>query len=79
MDKISGQSLLQKPGDLVGVGHSAMFRDKQGDLRIVFHAHHDENNIHPRKMYIGRAGFEKVDGVDKMYIEEQYDTPVMAE
>lgn len=76
--KYPDNPLLQKPGNLVGVGHSAMFRDKKGDLRIVFHAHHDEKNIHPRKMYIGRAGFKKVDGVEKLYIEAQYEIPVLA-
>lgn len=75
--KYPDNPLLQKPGNLVGVGHSAMFRDKKGDLRIVFHAHHDEKNIHPRIMYIGRAGFEKVDGVDKLYIKEQYEMSVL--
>ncbi|MEA5127479.1 MAG: glycoside hydrolase family 43 protein [Proteiniphilum sp.] len=75
--KYPDNPLLQKPGKLVGVGHSAMFRDKQGDLQIVFHAHNDEVNIHPRKMYIAKAGFKKVEGVDKLYIEEQYETPVL--
>lgn len=75
--KYPGNPLLQKPGNLVGVGHSAMFWDKGGDLRIVFHAHNDEANIHPRKMYITKAGFEKVDDVDKLYIEQQYETPVL--
>lgn len=75
--KYPDNPLLQKPGNLVGVGHSAMFRDKKGDLRIVFHAHHDEKNIHPRIMYIGRAGFEKVDGVDKLYIKEQCEMSVL--
>lgn len=77
--KYTDNPLLQKPGELAGVGHSAMFRDKTGDLRIVFHAHHDENNIHPRKMCIGRAGFEKVGRVEKLYIETKYDIPVIAE
>lgn len=75
--KYDDNPLLQKPGELVGVGHSAMFRDKQGDLRIVYHAHHDDKNIHPRAMYIAKVGFKATDGIDKMYIEEEYDTPVM--
>jgi len=57
--KYPDNPILQKPGNLVGVGHSAMFVDKQRDLRIVFHAHYDQKNIHPRKMCIGRAGFKK--------------------
>ena len=75
--KYPDNPLLQKPGKLVGVGHSAMFWDKDGELRIVFHAHHDDQNIHPRAMYIAKVGFKKVEGVDKLYIEEQYETPVL--
>ena len=50
--KYEENPLLQKPGELVGVGHSATFTDKAGKLRIVFHAHKDKSSIHPRAMYI---------------------------
>lgn len=49
--KYEENPLLQKPGELVGVGHSATFTDKAGKLRIVFHAHKDKSSIHQ----IGRA------------------------
>ena len=75
--KYDDNPLLQKPGNLVGVGHSSLFWDKDGDLRIVFHAHHDETNIHPRKMYIGRLGFKPDGEVDKLYIEQEYEIPVL--
>lgn len=68
--------LLQKPGELVGVGHSALFTDKKGRRRIVFHAHHSETSIHPRSMHIGRYGFRKVKGHYKLYIDQAYETPV---
>ncbi len=55
--KYEGNPILQKPGDLVGVGHSAMFRDREGALRIVFHAHASQASIHPRAMYIGSVAF----------------------
>lgn len=73
--KYEENPLLQKPGELVGVGHSAMFKDKDGKLRIVFHAHKDKNNIHPRSMYISDVIFEEVNGVKKMKISEEYMTP----
>lgn len=73
--KYEDNPLLQKPGELVGVGHSAMFKDKDGKLRIVFHAHKDKNNIHPRFMYISDVIFEEVNGVKKMKISEEYMTP----
>lgn len=55
--KYDKNPILQKPEALVGVGHSAMFRDKSGQLKIVFHAHYDANNIHPRVMYIADVTF----------------------
>lgn len=73
--KYEENPLLQKPGELVGVGHSATFRDKAGKLRIVFHAHKDKNNIHPRAMYISDVSFEKVNGVDRMRISDKYMMP----
>lgn len=76
--KYAENPLLQKPGDLVGVGHSAMFKDKQGRLRIVFHAHRDKTAIHPRAMYIGTVEFLKTgNGADKMYISPDYMIPVL--
>ena len=73
--KYEENPLLQKPGELVGVGHSATFTDKAGKLRIVFHAHKDKSSIHPRAMYISDVSFEKVDGVDRMRISKDYMTP----
>lgn len=55
--KYEGNPILQKPGNLVGVGHSAFFKDKNGKLRIVFHAHNSTSNIHPRTMHIAEAEF----------------------
>lgn len=76
--KYEGNPIFQKPGELVGVGHSAMFEDKEGNLRIVFHAHKDTANIHPRSMYIGSVGFENVENApDVMVIDENYMVPVL--
>lgn len=73
--KYEENPLLQNPGELVGVGHSALFTDKAGRLRIVFHAHKDKSSIHPRAMYIGTVSFEKVDGTDRLRISNEYITP----
>lgn len=61
--------ILQKPDDLVGVGHSAFFKDKDGKLRIVFHAHNSKENIHPRIMYISEVTFTN-DDIPVMKISE---------
>lgn len=74
--KYEENPLLQFPGDLRGVGHGAIFTDKEGQLRIVYHAHWSETSIHPRTMHIGRIRFENVDGVDRMRISRDYISPV---
>lgn len=70
--------LLQKPGNLVGVGHSSMFKDKAGDWKIVFHAHQNDSAIHPRNMFITSVGFKKRDGADELYIDPDYEIPVLS-
>ncbi len=75
--KYDENPLLQKPGDLVGVGHSATFTDKEGNLRIVFHAHRNKNNIHPRAMYISDVYFQNENGIDKMKINPEYSIPTL--
>jgi len=73
--KYDGNPILQKPGDLVGVGHSAMFTDKEGNLRVVFHSHRSETSIHPRYMNISKVSFTEQDGEQVMVIDEAYLTP----
>lgn len=67
--KYEANPILQKPQDLVGVGHSAMFKDKSGQLKVVFHAHHNEDSIHPRAMYIADVSFSD-DAIPVMKISE---------
>ncbi|MEN9918696.1 MAG: hypothetical protein RL662_1132 [Bacteroidota bacterium] len=55
--KYDNNPILQKPDQLLGVGHSALFTDKEGKLRIVFHAHYNQQNIHPRIMCIASVSF----------------------
>ncbi|SMO89019.1 Glycosyl hydrolases family 43 [Saccharicrinis carchari] len=76
--KYEKNPILQKPGNLVGVGHSAMFRDKDGNLQIVFHAHNSATKIHPRHMYISKVTFEVRDGKEVMVIDPAYLTPVIS-
>jgi len=76
--KYNGNPIYQKPGDLVGIGHSAIFTDKEGNLRIVFHAHNSKTKIHPRHMYISNVKFQNVNGNDVMVIDENFITPVLS-
>lgn len=75
--KYDRNPILQKPGDLQGVGHSAMFTDKNGKLRIVFHAHNSSTSIHPRNMYISTVRFVNKNGTEMIDIDTDYITPVL--
>lgn len=75
--KHDSNPIFQKPGDLVGVGHSAMFTDKDGNLRIAFHSHRSETEIHPRIMHISTVAFIEEGGETIMQIDEGYVTPVL--
>ncbi|MBO8466438.1 MAG: glycoside hydrolase family 43 protein [Bacteroidetes bacterium] len=78
--KYGDNPLLCAPDGLVGVGHHAFFHDRKGRLKIVFHSHHDSERIHPRIMHIASAGFRKQkDGADRLVIDGNYFTPVIAE
>lgn len=57
--KSNDNPIFQKPeATLVGVGHGALFFDKNGDSKYVFHAHNSTNGIHPRLMYITDMAIE---------------------
>lgn len=55
--KYEKNPILQKNDGLQGVGHSAMFSDKDGKLKIVFHAHFSDTGIQPRLMYVKGVEF----------------------
>lgn len=79
--KYGGNPIYQNVGGLVGIGHSAMFRDKRGRLNIVFHSHKDKERIHPRVMHISRVKFQKdrKSGQRIMVIDPEFMTPELAE
>lgn len=60
--------VIQNPGGLVGTGHSSFFRDKEGALYIVYHAHFDTSVIHPRKVFINKAKFEQPEGAEQLQL-----------
>ncbi len=75
--KYSHNPLLQIPGNLYGVGHSSMFKDNDGNWRIVFHAHQSENEIHLRNMFISKVYFKKIGGENILQIDPNFITPVI--
>ncbi|MCR4921297.1 MAG: glycoside hydrolase family 43 protein [Bacteroidaceae bacterium] len=56
-EKYAANPILCRRDELVGTGHHSLFTDKEGILRIVFHAHNTTESIHPRLSYIGTARF----------------------
>lgn len=75
--KYENNPIYQFVGDLQGIGHSALFTDKDGNLRITFHAHQSREKIHPRIMHISTVRFEQQDGKEMMVIDPDYITPVL--
>ncbi|MGM9704539.1 MAG: glycoside hydrolase family 43 protein [Prevotella sp.] len=49
--------VLRRVEDLVGTGHHTIFTDKEGKLRIAFHAHNSQTAVHDRLTYIGTMQF----------------------
>ena len=54
--------ILCRVEDLVGTGHHSIFTDKEGKMRIVFHAHNSTTQVHDRLMYIGTMEFTGREG-----------------
>jgi GH43 family beta-xylosidase len=75
--KYDQNPIYQSPGDLAGIGHSSMFTDKDGKLRIVFHSHYSKTSIHPRVMHISAVNFIQENGKEIMTIDPNYITPVL--
>lgn len=69
--KYSGNPVLHGIGKLSGTGHSSFFTGYGGQLYIVFHAHHSDSTVDPRKMYVSKARFDEngVLMIDDEYIE----------
>ena len=67
--------ILQLPHKLVGSGHGAPFYDKRGRLHYVFHAHYNNEKIHPRCMHISRASIKYIDKREQLFISDHYFTP----
>jgi len=55
--KYEGNPILRRYKGLFGTGHHSLFKDKEGRLRMVFHAHNSSSQIHPRLMYITTMEF----------------------
>jgi len=75
--KYAGNPILQKPADLIGVGHHSLFRDKEGNLKMVFHAHYSQQTVLPRVMYITDVSFTN-DAVPVMQTSENVIRPVVS-
>lgn len=54
--KYSGNPILHRgkdlPADLVGVGHGAPLKCKNGSYKYIFHAHWSTEKVHPRTSYL---------------------------
>jgi GH43 family beta-xylosidase len=57
--KYEGNPIYQYPDTSKGVGHCSFFRDKSGELQMVYHAHYNQHKVHPRRVLINKVSFEK--------------------
>jgi xylan 1,4-beta-xylosidase len=60
--KYKGNPILQSPDTLSGTGHCSLFKDKNGELNVVYHAHYSRQKIHPRRVFINKCSFVKEKG-----------------
>ena len=65
-EKYSGNPILRRDNPaadgLIGTGHGAMFKVKDGSLKYIYHGHANDSSIHPRTSYINDLVISK-DGV----------------
>lgn len=61
--------VIQNPDGLVGTGHSSFFQDKEGALHIVYHAHFETTEVHPRKVFMNKAKFVPTDDESRLKLE----------
>lgn len=74
--KNASNPILQRVDGLVGTGHHSLFYDKDGKLRIVFHAHNSASVIHPRLMYIGTMEWTGNGGYRLSFSDEPLIVPI---
>ena len=77
--KYSGNPILKMPKSnghtLYGTGHGSIFTDRDGNLRLVFHAHYSKDQVHPRQMYIVSVHFTD-ESTPRMYFGNDIIRPI---
>lgn len=74
--RYEGNPILHRHGGYVGTGHHAFLTTSKGDNYIIYHVHHDNSTLQPRKMLISPYKFEKqASGPDKLVIGKQIIKP----
>lgn len=67
--KSEDNPVIQTPDSLVGTGHSALFKDKEGQRHIVYHAHNSTSEVHPRKVFFNKVQFVKSENDGRYTLE----------
>lgn len=57
--KYAQNPIWQSPDTLRGVGHCSFFKDKEGNLQMVYHSHFNRYKVQPRRVWINEAEFKK--------------------
>lgn len=72
--KYADNPILQKPKNLEGTGHSGIFKDKDGNLKITYHAHHSHGVFGTRYFHISDVSFTP-GSPDILTVSKEYETP----
>lgn len=62
--------ILHRIAGLVGTGHSSVFLDEDGKMRMVFHSHWSKDKVGPRRTFITGLSFRKAGGKDVLVAGE---------
>jgi xylan 1,4-beta-xylosidase len=74
--KYSGNPVLSRENiGENGTGHGDFVKGEQGNLYYVFHTHHSDTGVHPRKTAVVNAGFttpqDNSSGIDALVMDEE--------
>jgi len=75
--RYEGNPVILHHGGYDGTGHHSFLTTSKGKMYMVFHAHKDSDNIHPRKMLLSRCRFvrSRNGGPDRIKVSRRVIVP----
>lgn len=66
--KYKRNPVLRRAGNLVGTGHSSIFKTDDGRMKLVFHSHWNKDNVNPRITHMADIYFKKAGSKDILVV-----------